>query len=192
MRETPADLERLQALLDRSYETAGPHLREVITDERRLSAPQLCARLESMCLLVLATVTADGRPISGAVDGFFYRGAWYFGSSRDSVRMRHIAQRPGVSATYAPAEELSVTTHGRAVPVDLASHDGGGLKRLLVEDYAARHGPEAVSWLDVPGLAYARIDAQRMFTFHLALDEGAEREPAEERDTGGEGSASRS
>ena len=73
MRETLADLARLQSLLDRSYEAAGPHLREVITPERRLSAEQLAERLAGMCLLTLATVTADGRPLAAPVDGFFYQ-----------------------------------------------------------------------------------------------------------------------
>ena len=41
MHETADDLARLQALLDRSYESAGRHLRSVITPERRLSAADL-------------------------------------------------------------------------------------------------------------------------------------------------------
>ena len=94
MRETPQDMARLQQLLDRSYATAGRHLREVITAERRLDAVELAQRLRGMCLLTLATVTADGRPVAGAVDGFFYRGEWYFGSSDDSVRFRHLRSRP--------------------------------------------------------------------------------------------------
>jgi hypothetical protein len=67
MHETEADLRELQALLDRSYESAGTHLRRIITPERRLSAEALAGRLQGMCLLALATVTADGRPIVGPV-----------------------------------------------------------------------------------------------------------------------------
>ena len=44
MHETADDLARLQALLDRSYESAGRHLRSVITPERRLSAADLVDR----------------------------------------------------------------------------------------------------------------------------------------------------
>jgi hypothetical protein len=84
--ETPADLAALQDLLDRSYATAGHHLLSIITPDRRLSAEQLADRLTGMCLLALATVTADGRPIVGPVDGIFFRGAFHFGSSPDSVR----------------------------------------------------------------------------------------------------------
>lgn len=167
MHETSEDLARLQATLDRSYEAAGTHLKEVITPERRLSAEQLSERLEGMCLLVLATVTADGRPINGPVDGFFYRGEWYFGSSNSSLRFRHIRRRPQVSATYMPGEELSVTTHGRAVETDVATHDEGGLRRTLLDYYAERFGEGATAIFDDPGVAYARIEAERMFTFYL-------------------------
>jgi len=166
MHEMPEDLARLQAMLDRSYEAAGAHLREVITPERRLAAEQLADRLQGMCLLVLATVTADGRPINGPVDGFFYRGDWYFGSSSDSLRFRHIRARPQVSATHMPAEEFSVTTHGRATEIDVNTIDEGAFRQMLVDYYAPRFGPEWEQFLD-SGVAYARIDAERMFTFYL-------------------------
>ena len=167
MHETPTDLARLQDLLDRSYAVAGPHLREVITPERRLTAEQLAERLGGMCLLVLATVTADGRPINGPVDGFFYRGDWYFGSSDDSLRFRHIRVRPQVSATHMPVEEFSVTTHGRATEISVATLDDGAFRTVLLDYYGERFGEDAAAIFDGPGVAYARIDAERMYTFYL-------------------------
>ena len=167
MHETTEDLARLQATLDRSYEAAGAHLKYVITPERRLSAEQLSGRLQGMRLLVLATVTTDGRPINGPVDGFFYRGEWYFGSSSGSLRFRHIRLRPHVSATHMPAEELSVTTHGRAHEINVKTHDDGGFRRMLFDYYGTRFGDSASQIFDSPGVAYARIEAERMFTFYL-------------------------
>src|SRR6185436_4123383 len=123
MHETPEDLAALQGLLDRSYAAAGAHLRRIITPERRLAADEVVERLTGMCLLALATATADGRPVVGPVDGIFFRGAFHFGSSPESVRFRHIGARPHVSATHLPGEELAVTVHGRAERVDL-SRDG--------------------------------------------------------------------
>ncbi|MEA2449162.1 MAG: hypothetical protein QOG63_1094 [Thermoleophilaceae bacterium] len=164
MKETPADLEALQDLLDRSYAAAGPHLRRIHTPERRLTAPEVAERLTGMCLLALATVTADGRPIVGPVDGIFLRGAFHFGSSPDSLRFRHIRARPQVSATHLPGEELAVTVHGRAVPVDVSS---GELREALLEIYVPRYGPEWEKFLD-SGPVYARIAAERMFTFFMA------------------------
>src|SRR3954447_2821015 len=130
MHETDADLAALQDLLDRSYATAGGHLRDITTPERRVPAGDLAAHLQGMSLLTLATVTADCRPIAGPVDGIFYRGAFHFGSSPDSVRFRHIRRRPHVSATHLPGEELAITVHGRAVPVDV-DFDRGFRQALL-------------------------------------------------------------
>src|SRR2546423_14914681 len=112
MHETPDDVVGLQELLDRSHTAGGPHLRSIITPERRLSAATLAERLQGMCLLVVATVTADGRPLTGPVDGIFYRGGFPFGSRPESFRLRHLRARPQVRATHLPRQDLSVTVHG--------------------------------------------------------------------------------
>ncbi len=166
MRETREDLQTLQDLLDRSYGAAGAHMRSIITPDRRLSADEVVARLEGMRLLALATVTADGRPIVGPVDGIFYRGRFHFGSSPESVRFRHLRNRPHVSATHLPAEELAVTVHGRAVPIDLNDEANAGFRQALLDVYIPRYGPEWESFLD-SGSLYARIEADKMFTFHI-------------------------
>ncbi len=166
MHETASDLESLQELIDRSYATAGEHLLRIHTPERRLRADQVAEQLTGMCLLTLATVTGDGRPITGPVDGIFYRGAFHFGSSPDSVRFRHIRARPHVSATHLPGEQLSVVVHGRAVPVDIGAEEGAGFRQALLDIYVPRYGAEWEKFLD-SGPVYARIDADRMFTFFM-------------------------
>jgi nitroimidazol reductase NimA-like FMN-containing flavoprotein (pyridoxamine 5'-phosphate oxidase superfamily) len=165
--ETPEDLTALQELIDRSYANAGTHLLRILTPERRLTAEQVAERLAGVSLLALATVTADGRPIVGPVDGIFFRGAFHFGSAPDSVRFQHIRQRPQVSATHLPGEELAVTVHGRAVPVDIQSAADADFRRTLLDIYTPRFGEEwEQSFLDA-GPVYARIEAERMFTFHM-------------------------
>src|SRR3989440_1878453 len=163
MHETADDLRALQELLDRSYAAAGAHLLRIHTPDRRLSAEQVAERLVGMRLLALATVTAGGRPIVGPVDGIFYRGAFHFGSAPDSVRFRHIRARPWVSATHLPGEELPVTVHRRAeeIPID------GGFRETLLEIYVPRYGAGWESDFLDSGPVYARIDADRMFTFAM-------------------------
>jgi hypothetical protein len=168
MHETPEDIRALEELLDRSYASGGPHLRGIISPERRVNAQDLAGRLTGMSLLALATVTADGRPIVGPVDGIFYRGAFHFGTAPNAVRWRHITRRPQVSATHLPGEEFAVTVHGRAVPLDLKSPDAAGFRQTVLDVYVPTYGPDWESEFLDAGPVYARIEADRMFTFQMA------------------------
>ena len=162
MRETESDLRRLQRVLDVSHERAGSHLRSVITPERRLTAADLAARLTGMKLLALATVTSSGTPVVGPVDGIFYRGKFWFGTSPIALRIRHIRRNPAVSATHLEGEEFAVTVHGTAhIEGTLADlPDGfGEVCREIYGDGWLEWGSEAV---------YCRIEPARMFTFYLA------------------------
>lgn len=161
MRERESDLRRLQEALDLSYERAGPHLRSIITPERRLTALELTARLTGMKILALATVNSRGAPIVGPVDGIFYRGEFWFGTSPEALRIRHIGRNPAVSATHVAGEELAVTVHGTAhvegVPTDLPS----GFREVCREIYGD-------GWLEWgKDAVYCRIEPERMFTFYL-------------------------
>jgi len=168
MLETPDELDRLQDLLDDSMTSAGPHLASIITPERRLNAAELSERLQGMRLLVLATATADGRPLVGPVDGYFLHGTFWFSSGIDSVRMRHLAVRPAVSATHLPGDELAVTVHGRA---ELFARDDAAfaeLRQAMLDEYLPKQGPSFEEWLDNSTAMGARIVPEKMFTFHMA------------------------
>jgi uncharacterized pyridoxamine 5'-phosphate oxidase family protein len=169
MYESPEDIAALQALLDRSYAEAGRHLRSIHTPERRLTAQQVVEQLQGMRLVTLATVTADGRPITGPVDGVFVHGAFHFGSAPDSARFRHIAKRPQVSATHLPGEELAVTVHGRATAIDVQAPEGADVRRALLDIYVPRYGAEWEQFMD-SGPLFARIDAERMYTFSMPAE----------------------
>jgi len=167
MLETPEELQRLQDLLDASMATAGPHLRGIISDGRRLGARELTERLQGMRLLVLATVSADGRPLCGPVDGYFLHGTFWFSSGRDSVRMRHLAARPSASATHLPGEELAVTVHGRAEMFAIDAPGFGELRQAMLDEYLPKQGASFETWLDDADAWGARIMPEKMFTFHL-------------------------
>jgi nitroimidazol reductase NimA-like FMN-containing flavoprotein (pyridoxamine 5'-phosphate oxidase superfamily) len=164
--ERPDDIDKLQRVIDASFEAAGPHLRDIATADRRLDATQLSAALTGMRLLVLATSTRDGRPINGPVDGIFYRGRFHFGSSPESLRYRHIRERPAVSATHLPGEFLAVTVHGDAELVDIHAPEHAELKQTVLDIYVPRYGEEWAAMLD-GGAWYARINPRRVFTFSM-------------------------
>jgi general stress protein 26 len=166
MHETRNDLRDLQDLLDWSQDSAGPHLREVLSPERWLAAEDVCNRLTGISLLSLATVTSDGRPLVGPVDGTFFRGAFHFGSSHDSVRIQHIRRRPSVSATHLPGEEFAVTVHGEASVLDMRSNENADLRSTVLNIYVPKYGAEWEAFFD--SNVYVRIVPKRMFTLHLA------------------------
>ena len=168
MLETPEELRRLQALLDASMADAGTHLRSIISDERRLDARQLADRLTGMRLLVLATVTADGRPVGGPVDGYFLHGTFWFSSGTESVRMRHLTARPAVSATHLPGEHLAVSVHGRARCFPMGDAACGDLRQAMLDEYLPKQGPAFQEWLDSADAWGARIEPEKMFTFHMS------------------------
>ena len=146
---------------------AGEHLRGIITGERLLPAAQLAGRLQGMRLLGVATVTTDGRPLAGPVDGYFLHGTFWFSSARNSVRMRHLAARPAVSAIHLPGEELAVTVHGRAELFEMRDLACAELRQAMLDWYVPRQGPEFESWLDALDALAARIEPEKMFTFAM-------------------------
>lgn len=169
MHETADELARLQHVLDSSAASAGGHLSSIITAERRLTAEQLCERLQGMRLLSVATVTADGRPLAGPVDGYLLHGEFYFSSAHTSVRMRHLAVRPAVSATHLEGESLAVSVHGRVELFGLGDPDHSELRQAMLDHYVPRQGPEFETWLNQisdGGALGARIDAAKIFAFY--------------------------
>lgn len=127
---TTADLEWLQACLDDTYRRSGSHLRDIHTEAARVSATELVRRLPTMHVMVVATVSSDGRPFTGPVDAFLHHGRVHFGTAPSALRARHLDVRPAVSVTHVDGEALTLTVHGRARRLDLAGRDVGFADRL--------------------------------------------------------------
>ena len=62
MRETDADIERLQQLMHETLSRAGPHMVGIVTPERRLRASQLVRFFSGMTYVAFASVTPAGEP----------------------------------------------------------------------------------------------------------------------------------
>jgi Pyridoxamine 5'-phosphate oxidase len=145
MRETPEELDELQALLDASLARSTAHLRSIML-RRTVTAAQLTRILTGMCTLALSTVTAKGEPRISGVDGHFLRGRWHFGTARNAAKARHLAARPAASVAHMRGEDLGVFTHGTTEILNPA--DGGPAAdwpELLVyfKDF---YGEDAFDW----------------------------------------------
>lgn len=120
MYETPAEVARLQDLLDRSHAASTDHLKAIIHDDRMLTATDLVALLTGMKVLSVATVTARGEPRISALDGHFLHSTWSFSTSGTSAKARHLESRPAVSVAHVDGEAMAVFSHGSAVAMSPA------------------------------------------------------------------------
>ncbi len=147
------------SLLDASLASDNAHLVSIMTPEHRLTAEQLTSALVGMHVLVVATVTADGRPLTSCADGHFLHGRWVFTTDATSTKARHLAVRPAVSATHARGEELGVFVHGTAERLGPDHPDFAENEEHLTTHY----GSSPSTW--APDIAYLRIDPRWMAAY---------------------------
>lgn len=116
VRETGADLERLQTLIDTSIEGASAFLRSSFgMPTHSLAAAQLAAHLQGALVVSLATVTARGEPRVAPINAIFLRGQFYLPTVAEAARAKHLSRRPSASLAYYEATSLAVIAHGSAV-----------------------------------------------------------------------------
>jgi hypothetical protein len=144
MLETPDEIAALQELLDASHRSSTDHLREIINDDRTLSADALVALLTGMKVLSVATVTARGEPRISALDGHFLHGTWTFSTSATAAKARHMNARPAVSVAHIDGEELAVFSHGRVERMREADPDWAE----TIGHWTAHYGSSPLSWAD--------------------------------------------
>ena len=174
MLETPEELERLQALLDASMASAGPHLRGIISDERRLGAAELVERLAGD-----APARAGHRHGGRAAPGR---------PGRRLLPARHVLVQLGPrlgphAAPGAPARRERHPPARRGARRDGARHGRssspsttrafGELRQAMLDEYLPKQGPSFETWLDDADAVGARIVPEKMFTFHLAREDAA-------------------
>ena len=159
MRETAEELAELQALLDRSVAGGNEHLQAIMTPERLLTAEQMVQLLGGMQVLVVATVTADGRPLTSCVDAHLLHGRWVFTTDAIATKARHLAARPAVSATHARGDTFGVFTHGVAERLTPEHPDFAEVDEHLTAHYESSPS----TW--APDIAYLRIQPRWMLAY---------------------------
>ncbi len=168
MHESQKELESLQAIIDNSYRSAGNHLLSIHKPEWRIDAVQVAGILKGVCILNLATVNRHGEPIVAPVDGLFLGGIFWFGSSSNSLRFKHIRNNPNISAAFTKGEEISILVHGIAHEIDTSS---GTYERF--HDYCREiYGSEYDNWGYWGNAPFAWIEARRFYAIEMRHDVG--------------------
>lgn len=150
MYETEAELDELQALLDRSLSQSTAHLQSiVVAGERTLTARQLVRVVTGMSTLAISTVTATGEPRISGIDGHFLHGRWVFGTARSAAKAKHLEARPSVSVAHMRGEELGVFTHGTVETLNPADGPDDPEWAGIVEHLTGHYGESPLGWGDV-------------------------------------------
>ena len=160
MFETDAELNALQALLDRSYATAGPHLRDIVTPETRLTAGQVATYLEGIRHIVVATVTRAAEPIVAPLDGWFLHGRFIVSTGANAARVRHLRSNPAVSLAHVAGDDIGIWAHGTARIAPREDRLTAEYVRVASKTY----GSDPFSWGDIAVLV---VDARAMFAYAL-------------------------
>jgi hypothetical protein len=165
MKESPEEVAELQRLLDTAYERSTEHLRNIITDPRRLDAANLVQLLTGMCTLNLATVTAHNEPRISAVDGHFLHARWVFTTSGTAAKARQLRARPAASVSYVDGERIGVFSHGQVEFLTPEHPDFAEIEAHLT----AHYGSSPSSW--GPEIVYLRLQPSWMVGY--AFDKAA-------------------
>src|SRR5437868_6447573 len=160
MRETPEDIERLQALLDTSIQRAGAFLRRSFQmPEHSLTAQELVDCLMDVQTVALATITTRGEPRIAPIGSLLYRGEIYIPTVATAARTRHVMKRPAVSLTLFRENELAIIVHGSAAIVSPDHAEFEMLEDLLYASTQTKAG----EWGEG---VYLHIQAEAIYTYN--------------------------
>jgi hypothetical protein len=157
--ETADDLAWLQALIDRTFERANPHLTAIVKPERRLTAGQVTTYLQGTKHVAFATVNERGEPRVAPLDGVFVRGRFTISTGGRAARLRHLRANPACSAAHLVGDEIAVVVHGHATILAEGEPGADELDRIWTDIY----GSSPFSW--GPGVVLMRIEPTSMWTY---------------------------
>src|SRR4051812_49716956 len=100
MLESEDDVRQLQALFDRTFARANPHLSEIVKPERRLNARQGVRYLQATRHVAFATVNERGEPRVAPLDGVFIRGRFTVSTGGRAGPRPHPRANPARCATH--------------------------------------------------------------------------------------------
>jgi hypothetical protein len=159
MHETPEDMDRLRALLDRSIERAGAFLRSSFEmPEHSLSAGQLVRQLQGIQNVAFATVTVKGEPRVAPIGSLFYRGQFHIPTVTTAARTRMVTANPAVSLTHYAGNDLAIIVHGSATIIPADHEDFAALEAMQ----RAASGSSVNDWGEG---VYLRVEAETLVTF---------------------------
>jgi uncharacterized pyridoxamine 5'-phosphate oxidase family protein len=159
MFESEDDVRELQALIDRTFARANPHLAKIVKPERRLNAGQIVRYLQGTKHVAFATVNERGQPRVAPLDGVFIRGRFTVGTGGQAARLRHLRANPACSATHMDGDTIAIVVHGHATIIGRGDEGVEEIEPVWREIY----GSSPFEWGE--GVVFMRIEPTSMWAY---------------------------
>lgn len=159
MFETEAEIQELDALIDRTFARANEHLRNIAKPGRRLNARQVVRYLQGTKHVAFATVNERGQPRVAPLDGVFIHGRFTVSTGGAAARLRHLRANPACSAAHMDGDTVGIVVHGHATILEQGDDGVGEIEPVWREIY----GSSPFEWGD--GVVFMRIEPTSMWTY---------------------------
>ena len=125
MRETAADIEFLQRLMDETLADITPHMASIVSPDKRLRASQVVRYLDGIKYVAFGSVTPANEPRVSPLDSVFVRGRFTLSTDSSAVRVANLRHNPACSLVHMVGDTVAIVVHGRVewITRDHADHD---------------------------------------------------------------------
>jgi uncharacterized pyridoxamine 5'-phosphate oxidase family protein len=159
MFESDDDVVAMQALIDRTFAHANPHLAGIVKPERRLNARQVVRYLQGTKHVAFATVNERGEPRVAPLDGVFVRGRFTVSTGGQAARLRHLRANPACSAAHVDGDTIGIVVHGHATIIGRDDPGADELEPIWRDIY----GSSPFEWGD--GVVFMRVEPTSMWAY---------------------------
>ena len=161
MYESDNDIRELQALLDRTFARANPHLGGIVKPERRLNARQIVRYLQGTKHVAFATVNAKGEPRVAPLDGVFIHGRFTVSTGGRAARLEHLRRNAACSAAHMDGDVVGIVVNGRAT---IIGRDDQGVDEIEPV-WREIQGSSPFEW--EKGVVFMRIEPTSMWSYAM-------------------------
>jgi len=159
MYESDDDIRELQALLDRTFARANPHLAGIVKPERRLNARQIVRYLQGTKHVAFGTVNAEGEPRVAPLDGVFIRGRFTVSTGGRAARLEHLRRNAACSGAHMDGDVVGIVVNGRATIIGREDTGADEIEPVWREIY----GSSPFEW--GKGVVFMRIEPSSMWAY---------------------------
>jgi uncharacterized pyridoxamine 5'-phosphate oxidase family protein len=159
MFESEDEVHELQALIDRTFAAANPHLAGIVKPSRRLNARQVVRYLQGTKHVAFATVNERGEPRVAPLDGVFIHGRFTVSTGGSAARLRHLRANPACSAAHMDGDVVGIVVHGHATIIGRDDDGVDEIEPVWREIYES----SPFEWGE--GVVFMRIEPTSMWTY---------------------------